>query len=80
MTKPRDTLNEIGKQAGLDDQQVGNCLKDDALFSQIVAQRANATAKLGVDATPTFLINDDKIVGETPFEEFDRRIKALLKI
>lgn len=80
VTKLRDTLNEIGKQAGLDDQQVGNCLKDDALFSQIVAQRANATAKLGVDATPTFLINDDKIVGETPFEEFDRRIKALLKI
>lgn len=80
VTKPRETLNEIGKQAGLDEQQVGTCLKDDALFSQIVAQRTNASAKLGVDATPTFLINGDKIVGETPFEEFDRRIKALLKL
>ena len=80
VTKPRETLNRIGQQAGLDEQQVGACLKDDALFSQIVAERAYASAKLGVDATPTFLINGDKIVGETPFEEFDRRIKTLLKI
>lgn len=80
VTKPRETLNEIGKQAGLDEQQVGTCLKDDTLFSQIVAQRTSASAKLGVDATPTFLINGDKIVGVSPFEEFDRRIKALLKI
>jgi protein-disulfide isomerase len=80
VTKPRDTFNLIGKQIGLDEQQVGTCLKDEALFNRIVAERAYATAKLGVNATPTFLINGDKIVGETPFEEFDRRIKQLLKI
>ena len=78
VTKPRDTLNQIGKQAGLDEDQVGACLKDDALFNAIVAGRAYATAKLGVNSTPTFLINGDKMVGNTPFEEFDRRIKALL--
>jgi protein-disulfide isomerase len=49
------------------------------LFSKIVAERI-AAAKLGVNATPTFLVNDEKIVGMTPFEEFDRRFKALLKI
>jgi protein-disulfide isomerase len=79
VTKPRETFNSIGKQAGLDEQQVGTCLKDDTLFNQIVAGRISATAKLGVNATPTFFINGDKIVGETPFEEFDRRIKMLLK-
>jgi len=78
VTKPRETLNQIGKQAGLDEDQVGACLKDDALFNAIVAGRTFATAKLGVNSTPTFLINGDKIVGNTPFEEFDRRIKALL--
>jgi protein-disulfide isomerase len=79
VTKPRETLNLIGKQAGLDERQVETCLKDDTLFNGIVASRTNA-AKLGVNATPTFLINGEKIVGMQPFEEFDRRFKALLKI
>ena len=79
VTKPRETLNSIGSQAGLDERQVETCLKDDTLFNGIVASRINA-AKLGVNATPTFLVNGEKIVGMTPFEEFDRRFKALLKI
>jgi len=79
VTKPRETLNSIGNQAGLDERQVETCLKDETLFNGIVASRTSA-AKLGVNATPTFLINGEKIVGMTPFEEFDRRLKALLKI
>jgi protein-disulfide isomerase len=80
VTNPRETLYQVGKQAGLDEEQVGTCLKDEALFNKIVADRAYATAKIGVNSTPTFLINGDKLVGNTPFEEFDRRIKELLKI
>ena len=79
VTKPRETFNQVGKQAGLDEQQVETCLKDEALFNKIVAGRIAATTRLGINATPTFLINGDKIVGVTPFEEFDKRIKALLK-
>ena len=79
VTKPRETLNQIGRQAGLDEQQVETCLKNETLFNNIVAGRIRAAAKLGINATPTFLLNGDKIVGETSFEEFDKRIKALLK-
>ncbi len=79
MTKPRETLNQVGKLAGLDEHQVEACLQDDVLFNKIVAGRIAAAAKLGINATPTFLINDEKVVGVTSFEEFDRRIKALLK-
>lgn len=79
-TKPRDTLNRVGKEAGLDEDQVRDCLKNEALFNRIVADRVYANAKLGINSTPTFLINDDRVVGNAPFEEFDRRIKALLKI
>ena len=78
VTKPRETFNQVGRQAGLDEHQVGACLNDEALFNKIVAGRVHATAKLGVDATPTFLINGEKTVGVIPFEEFDKRIKALL--
>jgi protein-disulfide isomerase len=79
-TKPRDTLNQVGKDAGLDEDQVRDCLKNEALFNRIVADRIYANAKLGIKLTPTFLINEDRIEGNAPFEEFDRRIKALLKI
>ena len=79
-TKPRDTLVKVGKQSGLDEDQVRDCLKNEAVFNKIVAGRIYANAKLGINSTPTFLINDDRVVGNAPFEEFDKRIKALLKI
>jgi protein-disulfide isomerase len=79
-TNPRDTLIQVGKQSGLDEDQVRDCLKNEVVFNKIVAGRIYANAKLGINSTPTFLINDDRVVGNVPFEEFDRRIKALLKI
>ena len=44
-----------------------------------VADQKFASDVLKVDSTPTFFINGEKIKGETSFEEFDKRIKALLK-
>ncbi len=32
-----------------------------------------------MDSTPTFFINGEKIKGETSFDEFDKKIKSLLK-
>jgi protein-disulfide isomerase len=32
-----------------------------------------------VNSTPTFFINGDVIKGEASFEEFDKKIKSLLK-
>ena len=74
-----ETLTRIGKQAGLSQQQVETCLKDQALLDKIVAHQKYASEILRVDSTPTFFLNGEKIKGETSFEEFDKRIKALLK-
>jgi protein-disulfide isomerase len=74
-----ETLTRIGKQAGLSQQQVEDCLKDQSLLDKIVADQKYASEVLKVDSTPTFFINGEKIKGETSFEEFDKRIKALLK-
>jgi protein-disulfide isomerase len=73
------TLTRIGKQAGLSQQQVEDCLKDQALLDKIAADQKYAAEILKVDSTPTFFINGEKIKGETSFEEFDKRIKSLLK-
>ena len=74
-----ETLTRIGKQAGMSQQQVDDCLKDQALLDKIVADQKYASEVLKVDSTPTFFLNGEKIKGETTFEEFDKRIKAVLK-
>jgi len=74
-----ETLTRIGKQAGLSQQAVEDCLKNQALLDKIAADQKYAAEVLRVDSTPTFFINGEKIKGETSFEEFDKRIKSLLK-
>ncbi|MDA9432047.1 DsbA family protein [Bradyrhizobium sp. CCBAU 51627] len=74
-----ETLTRIGKQAGLTQQQVETCLKDQALLDKIAADQKYASEVLKVDSTPTFFINGEKIKGETSFEEFAKKINPLLK-
>jgi protein-disulfide isomerase len=79
MKNTTDSLILIGKQAGLSEQQVKDCLKDQALLDKISADQKYASEVLKVNSTPTFFINGEMIKGETSFEEFDKKIKALLK-
>ncbi|WP_316188559.1 DsbA family protein [Bradyrhizobium sp. SZCCHNS1054] len=74
-----ETLTRIGKQAGLSQQQVEACLKDQALLDKIAADQKYASEVLKVDSTPTFFINGEKIKGETSIEEFEKKINPLLK-
>jgi protein-disulfide isomerase len=74
-----ETLGRIGKQAGLTQQQVEACLKDQALLDKIAADQKYASEVLKIDSTPTFFINGEKIKGEASFEEFAKKIDALLK-
>jgi len=74
-----ETLTRIGKQAGLSQEQVEACLKDQSLLNKIEADQKYASEVLKVDSTPTFFINGEKIKGETSIEEFEKRINPLLK-
>ncbi len=78
-SKTTEGLALIGKQAGMSEQAVDACLKDQSLLDKIAADQKYANEKLKVNSTPTFFINGEMIKGETSFEEFDKRIKALLK-
>jgi protein-disulfide isomerase len=79
MKNTAETLARIGKQAGFSQQAVEDCLKDQALLDKIAADQKYASEVLKVDSTPTFFINGEKIKGETSFEEFDKKIKAVMK-
>ncbi|MEO6840475.1 MAG: DsbA family protein [Bradyrhizobium sp.] len=79
MKNTTETLTRIGKQAGLSQQGVEDCLKDQALLDKIAADQKYATEVLKVNSTPTFFINGEVIKGEASFDEFDKKIKSMLK-
>jgi protein-disulfide isomerase len=79
MKNTAESLARIGKQAGLTQEQVEACLKDQSLLDKIAADQKYASEVLKVDSTPTFFINGEKIKGETSLEEFEKRINPLLK-
>src|ERR1700749_4623996 len=74
-----ETLIRIGKKAGLSQQQAEARLKDQALLDKIAADQKYANEVLKVNSTPTFFINGEMVKGETSFDEFDKKIKSLLK-
>src|SRR5258705_13465318 len=79
MKNTTETLTRIGKQAGLTQQAVEDCLKDQKLLDKIAADQKFAADVLKVNSTPTFFINGEMIKGEQTFEEFSRRINSMLK-
>jgi protein-disulfide isomerase len=74
----REALSRIGMQAGLDQQEVEDCLKDQTLFDKIAADQKYAREVLMVRATPTFFINGENIKGNNSLEDFDMKINSLL--
>jgi protein-disulfide isomerase len=79
VVKTKETLKRIGRDAGMSEQSVETCLKDQALFDKLSADEKFADEVLKINSTPTFFINGERVKGAKPFEEFDKRIKQLLK-
>jgi protein-disulfide isomerase len=79
MKEPKPTLERIGKQAGLSEQSVEACVKNQALLDKLSADAKFANEELKVDATPTFFVNGEMLKGAMSFEELDAKIKSLLK-
>ena len=79
MEQTKDTLKLIGAQAGMSEQAVEACEKDQALLDKLSADQKFAYEVLTVDATPTFFINGEKLKGAMSFEELDKKIRSLMK-
>jgi protein-disulfide isomerase len=70
-------LFAIGRQAGMTDAQMQECLQDSAFAEALVAEyQKNATAD-GIDSTPSFLI-DGRKVGNMPYADFERALNEAL--
>jgi protein-disulfide isomerase len=80
VSAPLATINRIGKQAGASEQAIKACVDDDpSIRKKIVDDLKYAHEVLKVGSTPTFFINGDMIKGAAAFEDFDKRIRPLLK-
>jgi len=79
MAQTLQTLQQISKRAGMDDQGVDTCVKDQTLLDKFSADQKFANEELKVEATPTFFINGKMFKGAMSFEELEAKIQPLLK-
>lgn len=72
-----NALRQIGKLAGLTDEELSACLSDQAYANALVAGYQENAARDGIRATPTFLLNGET-VSNRPWEELKSLIEAAL--
>lgn len=75
LSKP--ALKQFAVDLGLDTEVFNACV-DGNLHLEKVYQDTNEGRSKGVSATPTFFINDQKIEGAVPFEQFKAVIDGYL--
>jgi protein-disulfide isomerase len=72
-------LKEVVKQTGFTSEQVDACLKDQALYSGVLAVSHLGEQAFKVDGTPTFFINGTEKVGEISLEDFSKLADPFIK-
>ena len=75
--KPVDALSGLVKQAGYSQESFEACLKRQDIYDAIVKVK-DGGAKAGVDSTPTFFVNGQKVSGAISIAEFDKILEPLL--
>lgn len=71
-------LASFAKLAGMGEEDFNACVTNEAILDGILQRRLEAVEKYEVQATPSFIIHDDKIEGAMPFEDFDAVISKYL--
>jgi protein-disulfide isomerase len=77
-TVAQDSLKKLAADLGLNTATFMSCL-DGGKYTQRVKDEAAEARKLGVTGTPTFFVNDAKLVGAQPFEAFKTAIENALR-
>lgn len=73
----KENLKKFGVQLGLDSKEFNECL-DSGKHSESVAQQTNIARQIGVQSTPSFLVNGTPVVGAQPFESFQQLIEQFI--
>ncbi len=76
---PRRELARVARFAGISQKDFEACLVNEPLMADIRERAADAQQKFGIDSTPTFIIEGEKVVGARPFEDFRDVIEKALE-
>ncbi len=74
-TFAKDNLKKFAADLGLDTTKFNTCLDSDQ-YSSVVTGDTQMAGSLGVQSTPTFLVNTEGVVGAQPFATFSQIIDA----
>jgi protein-disulfide isomerase len=72
-------LSKLVRQTGMSEEKFNACLADRDLYAKVTQVYDNAAKKYGVNATPTFFINGERVPGAISIEELDKKLAPLLK-
>ena len=77
----KQALKQNARLAGLSNEQVDECLSNTQLRQQIVSNMQQASKKLDISSTPTFILNDGaaRIVGARSIDVFADKIDSLIE-
>ena len=76
---PSRELARVARFAGISQKDFEACLVNEPLMTDIRERAAVARQKFGIESTPTFIIEGEKIVGARPFEDFRDVIEKALE-
>ena len=74
-----NTLMNYALQLGHSESELLQCIENEEMQNKLLAKQMDAQKKYKVESTPTFLINDEKIMGNQPAVKFIDIIKKKLK-
>jgi len=76
---PRRELARVARFGGISQKDFEACLVNEPLMADIRERAADAQQKFGIDSTPTFIIEGEKVLGAQPFEDFRDVIEKALE-
>ena len=70
-------LKNIGKLAGLNENKINTCFKDEQIVDNILKSRSDAEKKYNINSTPSLIINEKKYSAMS-YENFEKIIENLI--
>lgn len=77
-TSALERLFSIAQEAEFTREQFEACLRDQELLDKLNWVRKRAHERLGINAVPTFFVNEYKISGNQPYAEFEKVFKTYI--
>ena len=72
-----EKLSNIGKLAGLDENKINSCFKNEKLVDKIIQTRASGEKKYNIESTPSLIINEKKYSAMS-YENFEKIVESLI--